>query len=300
MKCVFVVGVAALSRGFGKPPVKKKKKVDPWGVPSEDTPVPSIVARTRPLVAPQPLTEVDRPSNVVFEAFDDAWAPRLECLHLDPLVIRVKALMSRDECDRLVAATSSTRCKELPRDAGTIDSSLAGRRTSTTWYARFAEPEVAPLLGRAARLLGVDLNRFEEIQIARYRAGEQFKWHGDAVPPSMLQDGDGGQRLATLLVYLSGDGRDARGGATCFRDCGPLKVNPVKGDALLFFPANRAGVPDDRVVHAAEPVLKGEKWVSQLWLHQFTYPATIFDDNVRTPDLERTVAAFSAPPLVLR
>ena len=94
------------------------------------------------------------------------------------------------------------------------------------------------------------------------------------------------QRVATLLVYLSGDGDEAQGGATCFRDLGappPLRVAPVAGDALLFFPAfHPSGRPDDRTVHAAEPA-KAEKWVSQLWLHEGPYPPCILDDN---PHLE--------------
>ena len=94
--------------------------------------------------------------------------------------------------------------------------------------------------------------------------------------------------MSTLLVYLTGDGDAANGGATCFRDLGappPLRVRPAAGDALLFFPAlYPSGRPDDRTVHAAEPAV-GEKWVSQLWLHADDYPTCILDDNPRPPDL---------------
>ena len=70
------------------------------------------------------------------------------------------------------------------------------------------------LLSRAAALLGVEeLARFEEPQLVRYRPGQCFNWHYDAVPPTLL--GNGGQRVATLLVYLN-DVHD--GGCTAFRD----------------------------------------------------------------------------------
>ncbi|KAH8056981.1 procollagen-proline 4-dioxygenase [Aureococcus anophagefferens] len=131
---------------------------------------------------------------------------------------------------------------------------------------------------------GVSPDHFEELQIARYLPGEQFEWHEDAVPPPLLGGDDGGQRLATLLVYLTGDGGDASGGATCFRDLGPappLAVKPVAGDALLFFPAFfPSATPDGRTVHRAAPAV-AEKWVSQLWLHEATYPTVILDDNPR-------------------
>ena len=142
------------------------------------------------------------------------------------------------------------------------------------------------------------LQRFEEVQIARYLPGERFLWHEDAVPPPLLaQDGsDGGQRVATLLVYLSGDGDASKGGATCFRDLGdppPLRVLPQKGDAILFFPSRRVRPhdgpfqPDDRTVHAGEPSTgpKIEKWVSQLWLHDRPFPPAILQNNDRPASL---------------
>lgn len=147
-----------------------------------------------------------------------------------------------------------------------------------------------------------------QVQLARYRSGERFRMHEDAVPPSLLCDDklrDGGQRLATLLVYLSGDGNThTHGGATSFRDLGetpPLRVAPVKGDALLFFPAVRhlhssVWTPDDRTAHQAMPVLKGEKWVSQIWLHEAPYPPVILDENDRTQELKRAIHPFCSPP----
>lgn len=91
--------------------------------------------------------------------------------------------------------------------------------------------------------------------------------------------------MSTLLVYLTGDGDAANGGATCFRDLGappPLRVRPAAGDALLFFPAlYPSSRPDDRTVHAGEPAGAAEKWVSQLWLHEGDYPTVILDDNPR-------------------
>ena len=62
----------------------------------------------------------------------------------------------------------------------------------------------------------------------RYRRNEKFTWHLDALSPDAATDPAGaGQRVATLLVYLS-DLKEDEGGATMFRDLGegdnPLKV----------------------------------------------------------------------------
>lgn len=61
----------------------------------------------------------------------------------------------------------------------------------------------------------------------RYRPGEKFTWHLDALPPSPELAGKGGQRIATLLVYLT-EMPEGDGGATAFRDLGPLRVRPRK------------------------------------------------------------------------
>lgn len=61
----------------------------------------------------------------------------------------------------------------------------------------------------------------------RYRPGEKFTWHLDALPPSPELASKGGQRIATLLVYLT-EMPDEDGGATAFRDLGPLRVRPRK------------------------------------------------------------------------
>ena len=130
--------------------------------------------------------------------------------------------------------------------------------------------------------------RCEEPQTVRYRKTEKFTWHLDALGPNENKPELGGQRLATLLVYLT-DLDPEEGGATMFRDLGkddkPLKVRPKKGSALLFFPA-AGGVPnapfDVRTLHCGQAVsedAKHDKWISQLWLRQSAYTPTAPPNN---------------------
>ena len=71
-------------------------------------------------------------------------------------------------------------------------------------------------LSSSSSKLGI--TNFEEPQVVRYRTGEEFSWHYDEIPHTQLQqDGSGGQRIATLLVYLNSI-EDSRGGGTVFRD----------------------------------------------------------------------------------
>jgi len=47
---------------------------------------------------------------------------------------------------------------------------------------------------------------------------------------------------------------------------GPLKVQPEKGKAILFYSYLPDGNLDDLSQHAALPVKKGEKWLMNLWV----------------------------------
>lgn len=139
-------------------------------------------------------------------------------------------------------------------------------------------------------MLGLDtIDRWEEPQTVRYQQSEKFTWHLDALAPSDNLDDTGGQRVATLLVYLTDIGEN-NGGSTLFRDLGEkgegdesegdvekyLKVQPKKGSALLFFPA-AGGIEntpfDIRTLHAGEALsdeATEEKWIAQMWLRENT------------------------------
>ena len=117
----------------------------------------------------------------------------------------------------------------------------------------------------------------------------------------------GGQRIATLLVYLDdcqdGSGRtlfrDLRGG----KDGKRLGASPKKGRALLFFPAITASIEEDnesttdednngafgnvyfdhtradhRTTHAGEPPTgqNGQKHIAQLWIHSGIHTPVVF------------------------
>ncbi|KAL3925854.1 MAG: hypothetical protein SGARI_005771 [Bacillariaceae sp.] len=124
--------------------------------------------------------------------------------------------------------------------------------------------------------------QMEEPQIVRYERGQEFSWHYDEVPPPQLNNG--GQRLATMLVYLTSV-PDGKGGGTTFRDLknsdnGELVMQPKRGACLLFFPAFADGTPDDRTLHKSH-VLESDdpKWIVQMWIHQNAYSAVLPTGN---------------------
>jgi prolyl 4-hydroxylase len=104
--------------------------------------------------------------------------------------------------------------------------------------------------------------------VTRYREGQQYTSHLDAIDLNAANGaamaGRGGQRVATLLVYLTDC---ASGGETDFDALG-LRVVPSEGNAILFFPAFMCGAADPLLRHSALPVRRGDKWVLQLWARQ--------------------------------
>ncbi|CAN0085524.1 unnamed protein product [Ectocarpus sp. 6 AP-2014] len=222
-----------------------------------------------------------------FEHFDEKLFPGIRLLHADPVVFEVEGFFTPQECDAYIAM--STLKKSGRRKGGlaptelqsaTTSSQFQQQRTSTTWFHHYASaPE---LVAKASLLLGVDdYCKWEEPQTVRYRPGERFNWHLDALPPSECGASKGGQRTATVLVYLTNMHANG-GGATAFRDLGPLRVRPKKGKCLVFFPSfgGEAGSPfDSRVLHAGEVVGQGnkakEKYIAQLWCHKKPYPPSV-------------------------
>eukprot|EP00970_Alexandrium_tamarense_P008467 scaffold1618_cov196-Alexandrium_tamarense.AAC.27 len=100
----------------------------------------------------------------------------------------------------------------------------------------------------------------------------------------------GGQTLATLLVYLNDveNGGTTRFGKLPAADDkrqvkGELNLNitPKKGDALLFFPADKNGMFDERTEHEGCPAVD-EKWIARIWRHAGRVPPPfgLSDDSI--------------------
>jgi predicted 2-oxoglutarate/Fe(II)-dependent dioxygenase YbiX len=226
---------------------------------------------------------------------------KFRVLHVDPMVLQIDDFFTDEECDRYVTMSLTDKKQVMESRSPTIgkDANSKAQRTSTTWYHHYKG--VPELMAKASRLLGLDgIDHWEEPQTVRYRRNEKFTWHVDALGPDESNMDLGGQRTATLILYLT-DLEENEGGATMFRDLGgssgePLRVQPRKGSALLFFPA-AGGIPlapfDIRTLHCGEAVAEDssqDKWIAQLWLRQGVYSPTAPAGNLH---MEATDAIFN-------
>uniref|UniRef100_A0A8C7SLJ6 Prolyl 4-hydroxylase subunit alpha-1 n=1 Tax=Oncorhynchus mykiss TaxID=8022 RepID=A0A8C7SLJ6_ONCMY len=105
------------------------------------------------------------------------------------------------------------------------------------------------------------------LQVANYGVGGQYEPHfdfGRKDEPDAFKELGTGNRIATWLFYMSDV---AAGGATVFPDVGAA-VWPKKGTAVFWYNLFPSGEGDYSTRHAACPVLVGNKWVSNKWIHE--------------------------------
>ena len=77
-----------------------------------------------------------------------------------------------------------------------------------------------------------------------------------------------GNRLVSVFVYLQ---LPEAGGRTAFPQL-QQSFQPRAGGALLWYNLDRHGTPDERTLHAGEPVARGEKWGMNIWLRERAFP----------------------------
>jgi prolyl 4-hydroxylase len=206
-------------------------------------------------------------------------SPSLQCLDAGDRQVRVLAtlalprvvvlggLLSDEECEALIDLARPRLARSLTVQTQTGGEELNPDRTSNGMFFTRGESELLRRIeARIARLVNWPLENGEGMQVLNYPVGAEYKPHYDyfdpAEPgtPTILQRG--GQRLATLVMYLN---EPAEGGGTIFPDVG-LEVAPQRGNAV-FFSYDKPS-PITRTLHGGAPVVQGEKWVATKWLRE--------------------------------
>lgn len=184
-----------------------------------------------------------------------------------PRVVVFDGLLTEAECDALMDEARPRLARSETVDHATGGSEVNAARTSEgMFFSRGESPLIARIESRIAALLQWPADHGEGLQILRYRPGAEYRPHYDYFDPA--QPGTpavlrrGGQRLATLVIYLKAP---ERGGATVFPDVG-LDIAPLRGSAV-FFSYDRPAAAT-RTLHGGAPVLEGEKWVATKWLRE--------------------------------
>ena len=194
-------------------------------------------------------------------------------LSTSPWVITVDDFVSNDEAHDLITGITTW---ERSTDAGEMNefgesgrTLTYGRTSSNSWCRGSCErrPTIQGLAAKISQFIQVPVKNYEAFQVLRYEVGQQYVVHHDF---SHHQLGLAcGPRIMTVLLYLS---HVEEGGETVFPELG-ITIKPKKGRAV-FFPdvqVDDLNVADMRIVHRAKPVLKGQKYAVNTWVHLYDF-----------------------------
>ncbi|XP_058262142.1 prolyl 4-hydroxylase subunit alpha-1a isoform X2 [Hemibagrus wyckioides] len=185
-----------------------------------------------------------------------------------PWIVRYHNIISEWEMEKIKELAKPRLRRATVHDPQTGQLTTAQYRVSkSAWLAAYEHPVVDRINQRIEDLTGLDVTTAEELQVANYGVGGQYEPHfdfGRKDEPDAFKELGTGNRIATWLFYMSDV---AAGGATVFPEVGAA-VKPIKGTAVFWYNLFPSGEGDYSTRHAACPVLMGNKWVSNKWIHE--------------------------------
>tara|TARA_B100000401_G_C52758612_1_gene697010 strand:- start:488 stop:1126 length:639 start_codon:yes stop_codon:yes gene_type:complete len=190
----------------------------------------------------------------------------------DPILYVVDNFLSNDECDAFIKASEG---KLQPSTVISPDKHIQhkSRTSENCWIEHDANEIVHEVSKRFSILVQMPIRNAEQYQLVYYKKGTEYKPHFDSFDYE-TDDGKtnwepGGQRMITVIAYLNDV---EEGGETGFPELG-IDIPPKKGDAVVFhntLPIDAGAHPKihPRSLHGGMPVLKGEKWMVNLWFRE--------------------------------
>ncbi|XP_030464165.1 probable prolyl 4-hydroxylase 10 [Syzygium oleosum] len=210
----------------------------------------------------------------------------VEVISWEPRAFVYHNFLSKEECEYLIELATPHMEKSTVVDSETGKSRDSRVRTSSgTFLARGRDKIIRDIEKRIADYTFIPVENGEGLQVLHYEVGQKYEPHFDYFLDE-YNTKNGGQRMATLLMYLSDV---EEGGETVFpaakgnfssvpwwnelSDCGKkgLSVKPKMGDALLFWSMRPDATLDESSLHGGCPVIKGNKWSSTKWMRVHEY-----------------------------
>ncbi|XP_048020739.1 prolyl 4-hydroxylase subunit alpha-2-like [Megalobrama amblycephala] len=182
------------------------------------------------------------------------YAPVKEEVEWDePRIIRYHDIISDREIEFLKNISIPQLSRSRIRHLG-----VSNIRTSQSVFLEEDNTVLARISQNIADITGLSMESSEYLHVQNYGIGGRFDPHYDA------WDVENG-RIATFLIYMS----DVEiGGATVFPKVG-VALKPKKGSAVFWYNLQKNGRVHNDTQHAGCPVLVGNKWVANKWIHEF-------------------------------
>uniref|UniRef100_A0A8C0XZK7 procollagen-proline 4-dioxygenase n=1 Tax=Cyprinus carpio carpio TaxID=630221 RepID=A0A8C0XZK7_CYPCA len=162
-----------------------------------------------------------------------------------PRIIRYHDIITEKEMEKVKELAKPRLRRATVHDPQTGKLTTAQYRVSkSAWLVAHEHPVVDRINQRIEDITGLDVKTAEELQVANYGVGGQYEPHfdfGRKDEPDAFKALGTGNRIATWLFY---------------------------GTAVFWYNLFSSGEGDYSTRHAACPVLLGNKWVSNKWIHE--------------------------------
>uniref|UniRef100_A0A914LB53 procollagen-proline 4-dioxygenase n=1 Tax=Meloidogyne incognita TaxID=6306 RepID=A0A914LB53_MELIC len=199
---------------------------------------------------------------------------KVEIIRFEPLAVIFRNVVADEEIEILKRLSMPKMTISKVQHLKTGEPIIAPYRISKiAWLYPWENEVVLQLFKRMIFMTNLNMGSAEPLQIGNYGIGGHFRPHFDFARDNSTNTKESqkgyhflnlGTRIATALFYLS---TPEKGGYTVFSNVKTF-VKPTKNDALFWYNLWRSGNGDFRTRHAACPVLLGDKWVSNSWIHE--------------------------------
>ncbi|XP_075892550.1 prolyl 4-hydroxylase subunit alpha-3 isoform X2 [Nelusetta ayraudi] len=207
---------------------------------------------------------------------------RREVLSLQPYVVLYHNFVTDTEAEEIKQLAQPGLRRSVVA-SGVKQASAEYRISKSSWLKGAAESTVGKLDHRISMLTGLNVKHpyGEYLQVVNYGIGGHYEPHFDHAtsPSSPVYKLKTGNRIATFMIYLTSV---EAGGSTAFIYAN-FSVPVMENAAIFWWNLHRNGQGDEDTLHAGCPVLIGDKWVANKWIHEygqeFLHPCSLKSDE---------------------
>ncbi|XP_054901728.1 prolyl 4-hydroxylase subunit alpha-3 isoform X2 [Poeciliopsis prolifica] len=193
---------------------------------------------------------------------------RREVLSLQPHVELYHDFLTDTEADD-IKKLAQPGLKRSVVAAGEKQETADYRISKSAWLKGSEGSTVERLDRRISVVTGLNVTHpyGEFLQVVNYGIGGHYEPHFDHAtsPSSPVFKLRSGNRMSTFMIYLSSV---ESGGSTAFIYAN-FSVPVVEKAAIFWWNLHRNGQGDEDTLHAGCPVLIGDKWVANKWIHEY-------------------------------
>ncbi|XP_070552707.1 prolyl 4-hydroxylase subunit alpha-1-like isoform X2 [Ptychodera flava] len=212
-----------------------------------------------------------------------------EYVNRNPDVILYHDVITDDEIEALIDLAKPKLRRSMVVNSQSVGgvSNAEFRLSRGGWLEDSVHPVVARLTKRISVITGLstlteqEYRHAENLQVVNYGLGGHYEPHFDHAVDDEIQDihlPGSRNRIATWMFYMSDV---TAGGYTVFPEA-DVFVRPIKNAAVFWYNLKPSGESDDMTRHAGCPVLIGNKWVANKWIHEkgneFTRRCNLYHD----------------------